>query len=60
MSNIYADDDGGSALVVHEDADEHVTRPIGGADGRIACTVIERRPRATPWDTGCACADTVA
>lgn len=36
-------DDDGSALVVHENRDDHVTQPIGGAGGRIACAVIERQ-----------------
>ncbi|WP_052341533.1 superoxide dismutase family protein [Salinarimonas rosea] len=35
-------DDDGSALVVHEAPDDHVTQPIGGAGGRVACAVIER------------------
>ena len=33
-------DDDGSALVIHEAPDDHVTQPIGGAGGRIACGVI--------------------
>lgn len=33
----------GAALVIHEKADDHTTQPIGGAAGRIACGVIERR-----------------
>jgi len=32
----------GSAFVIHEGPDDHVTQPIGGAGGRIACGVIER------------------
>ncbi|MGP9819813.1 superoxide dismutase family protein [Salinarimonas sp. NSM] len=35
-------DDDGSALVIHESPDDHVTQPIGGAEGRVACAVIER------------------
>lgn len=31
----------GAALVVHENPDDHMTQPIGGAGGRIACGVIE-------------------
>lgn len=30
----------GSALVVHADADDHITQPIGGAGERQACGVI--------------------
>ncbi len=33
-------DDDGSALVIHEAPDDHMTQPIGGAGGRIACGVI--------------------
>lgn len=35
-------DEDGSALVVHENSDDHVTQPIGGAGGRVACGVIEK------------------
>ncbi|WP_372426923.1 superoxide dismutase family protein [Salinarimonas chemoclinalis] len=35
-------DEDGSALVIHERPDDHVTQPIGGAGGRVACAVIER------------------
>jgi len=34
-------DDDGAALLVHANADDHVTQPIGGAGDRIACGVIE-------------------
>ena len=30
----------GSAIVVHENRDDHSTQPIGGAGGRIACGVL--------------------
>ncbi len=33
-------DDDGSAIVIHENRDDHVTQPIGGAGGRIACGVL--------------------
>ncbi|MCP1673646.1 Cu-Zn family superoxide dismutase [Natronocella acetinitrilica] len=33
-------DDDGAALVIHENPDDHVTQPIGGAGARIACGVI--------------------
>ena len=33
-------DDDGSAIVIHENADDHSTQPIGGAGGRIACGVL--------------------
>ena len=30
----------GSTFIIHEKADDHVTQPIGGAGGRVACGVI--------------------
>ena len=33
-------DKDGSAIVIHANADDHKTQPIGGAGGRIACGVI--------------------
>ncbi len=33
-------DDDGAALVIHENPDDHMTQPIGGAGARIACGVI--------------------
>jgi len=33
-------DTDGSALVIHANADDHVTQPIGGAGARVACAVI--------------------
>ncbi|WP_293855785.1 superoxide dismutase family protein [Sphingomonas sp. SCN 67-18] len=30
----------GSALVIHANADDHFTQPIGGAGARVACAVI--------------------
>lgn len=30
----------GSAIVIHENPDDHMTQPIGGAGARIACAVI--------------------
>ena len=33
-------DKDGSAIVVHANADDHKTQPIGGAGARIACGVI--------------------
>lgn len=35
-------DDDGAALVIHENEDDHMTQPIGGAGARIACGVIEQ------------------
>lgn len=32
----------GSAIVIHEGADDHASQPIGGAGARIACVVLER------------------
>lgn len=41
-SDVSADlmDEDGSALVVHAMGDDHITQPIGGAGGRVACGVI--------------------
>ena len=33
-------DTDGSAIVVHENRDDHTSQPIGGAGGRIACGVL--------------------
>lgn len=33
-------DENGSALVVHANADDHSTQPIGGAGDRVACGVV--------------------
>jgi superoxide dismutase, Cu-Zn family len=33
---------GGTALVIHENPDDHRSQPIGGAGARIACGVIGR------------------
>ena len=33
-------DEDGSAEFIHEQPDDHLTQPIGGAGGRIACGVI--------------------
>ena len=33
-------DDDGSAVVIHENPDDHVTQPIGGAGGRVGCGVV--------------------
>ncbi len=35
-------DSDGSALVIHANADDHMTQPIGGAGPRIACAEINR------------------
>jgi superoxide dismutase, Cu-Zn family len=34
-------DDDGAALVIHQNRDDHITQPIGGAGPRIACGVIK-------------------
>ena len=31
----------GSTFIIHENADDHLTQPIGGAGARVACGVIE-------------------
>ena len=33
-------DQDGSALVIHANADDHTSQPIGGAGDRVACGVI--------------------
>ncbi len=33
-------DEDGSALVIHANPDDHMSQPIGGAGGRVACGVI--------------------
>ncbi len=32
----------GTAFIIHENADDHVTDPVGNAGARIACAVIEK------------------
>ena len=34
-------DSDGSTFIIHENADDHITQPIGGAGGRVACGIIE-------------------
>jgi superoxide dismutase, Cu-Zn family len=33
-------DEDGSAIVIHENPDDHITQPIGGAGARIACAEV--------------------
>jgi Cu-Zn family superoxide dismutase len=33
----------GSTFIIHEMADDHITQPIGGAGGRVACGIIHSR-----------------
>lgn len=33
-------DEDGVALIIHENRDDHLSQPIGGAGGRVACSVI--------------------
>ena len=35
-------DEDGSAVVIHDQPDDHITQPIGGAGGRIGCGVIKK------------------
>jgi Cu-Zn family superoxide dismutase len=32
----------GAAVVIHQNADDHATQPIGGAGPRLACAVVQR------------------
>lgn len=34
-------DEDGTALIIHENRDDHLTQPIGGAGARVACAVIK-------------------
>lgn len=34
-------DEDGSTLIIHESEDDHLTQPIGGAGGRVACGVVQ-------------------
>ncbi len=34
-------DDDGTAIIIHEGEDDHLTQPIGGAGARVACGVIK-------------------
>ena len=34
-------DEDGSAVIIHEHPDDHMTQPIGGAGGRVACGVVK-------------------
>ncbi|MCQ8185350.1 superoxide dismutase family protein [Parvularcula maris] len=36
-----ARDEDGFALIIHENEDDHITQPIGGAGGRIACAAFD-------------------
>ncbi len=33
----------GSSVIIHANPDDHMTQPIGGAGGRIACGVVEKK-----------------
>ena len=34
-------DEDGSAVIIHENPDDHLTQPIGGAGGRISCGIVK-------------------
>ncbi len=36
-------DEDGSAVIIHENPDDHMAQPIGGAGGRIGCGIIRKR-----------------
>jgi len=35
-------DGDGSAVIIHEHPDDHMSQPIGGAGGRIGCGIIRK------------------
>ena len=35
-------DEDGSAVIIHENLDDHMAQPIGGAGGRIGCGIIAK------------------
>lgn len=35
-------DEDGSTVIIHENPDDHMTQPIGGAGGRIGCGIIAK------------------
>ena len=35
-------DEDGSAVIIHENPDDHMAQPIGGSGGRVACGVIAK------------------
>ena len=35
-------DEDGSAVIIHENPDDHMAQPIGGAGGRIGCGIIAK------------------
>ena len=35
-------DEDGSAVIIHESPDDHMTQPIGGAGGRIGCGIVSK------------------
>lgn len=36
-------DEDGSTFIIHEKGDDHISQPIGGAGGRIACGVLKAK-----------------
>lgn len=38
-------DEDGSALVIHANADDHLTQPIGGAGPRVGCAALNRHEK---------------
>ena len=36
-------DQDGSTVIIHENPDDHMTQPIGGAGGRIGCGIIAKK-----------------
>ena len=36
-------DEDGSAVIIHDNPDDHMTQPIGGAGGRIGCGIVRKR-----------------
>ena len=40
-------DEDGAAVIIHANPDDHLTQPIGGAGGRIACGIVAKSGDAT-------------
>ena len=41
-------DEDGAAVIIHANPDDHLTQPIGGAGGRIACGIVAKAADPAP------------